>query len=98
MFDSDLDKAKLDQAYRATEYWVAADSPICVMIGVENPAMRDLQQDHGVHCSTIITAHNPRSQQQSALANQRAHGELTRALKEDGYTKVPATGQHPEGG
>ena len=98
MLDSDLDKAKLDQAYRATEYWVATRPPICVRIGVANPAIGDLHQAHGVHCSVIITAHNPKSQQQSTFANQQAHGELTQAIEQAGYAKVSATGKPLGGG
>ena len=97
MLDSDSDKAKLDQAYRATEYWVATRPPICVRIGVANPAICDLHQAHGVNCSVIITAHNPKSQKQSTLANQQAHAQLTQALEQAGYPKVSATGQHPDG-
>jgi len=97
MFDAKLDKAKLDQAYRGTEYWVATRPPIRVRIGVAQPAICDLHQAHGVDCSTVITAHNPKSQQHSALANQRAHAELTQALEQAGYRKISATGQHPDG-
>lgn len=92
---SDVD---LDTAYRETEYWVATKPPICVMIGVENPAMRELHRACGVNCSTLITAHNPKSEQQSNLINQQAQAELTRALEKDGYPKVLASGQHPDGG
>lgn len=98
MFDTDLDRAKLDRAYRGTEYWVATEPPICVMIGVANPAICDLHQAHGVHCSVIITAHNPKSQPQSTLANQQAHAQLTQTLEQAGYRKVSATGKPPDGG
>lgn len=90
--DTDLDKA-----YRETEYWVATQPPACVVIGVQNPTIAALHQAHGTPCSSLITAHNPRSFQQSAEINGQAHLALTDQLNETGYPKVLATGKHPIG-
>ncbi|HEY7906740.1 MAG TPA: DUF3293 domain-containing protein [Wenzhouxiangella sp.] len=92
VWDPDLDKA-----YRETEYWVATQPRTCVVIGVQNPAIAALHRHHGVGCSTIITAHNPRSLQQSADLNSKAQAALTDQLNGDGYPKVLATGKHPHG-
>ena len=70
----------LDQAYRETEYWVATEPPTCVVIGVRNLAIEALHQHHGVGCSTIITAHNPKSLPQTAEFNAQAHAALTDQL------------------
>lgn len=92
MWDPDLDKA-----YRETEYWVATQPPTCVVIGVQNLPIIARHQRHDVECSTIITAHNPKSQQQSADINSKAQAALTDQLNGAGYLKVLATGKHPHG-
>jgi len=72
---------KID-AYRATHYRVGVGpEAFTLRIDIPSNALRRLYEDTGHTCGVFITAFNPFGQQQSAHANEAAHGRLGECLR-----------------
>lgn len=88
----------LVQAYRETEYRVAADPPLVLRIDVADAALAALHRAHGAGCSAFVTAFNPYSAMLSDAENASRHRMLCESLAREGIAWLPAVGAHRSNG
>ena len=85
-------------AYRRTEYRVDDRGYAFVLrIDEASDALRECHAAFGVHCSTFITAWNPRSTPTPRADNEAAMKRLEQALAELGCRWLQGEGVDPDG-
>jgi len=86
------------ESYRRTEYRVD-DRGHAFVLRVDEPsrALRDCHAAFAVHCSTFITAWNPRSTPTDRAANDAAMARLEQALADVGCPSLRGEGVDPSG-
>lgn len=85
------------QAYRETDFRVAAPEPFVLRVGVASAQLAELYRQHRADCCIWITACNPYSQLIGDDANAARQLELARELRALGLTLFDSIGQHPAG-
>lgn len=83
------------QAYRETEYRVYSSPMVCLRLDVVSKGLAQLHAEHGVLCSTFITACNPYSQLLSDVENLWRQANLKNELLARGYLVYEGEGVHP---
>ncbi len=84
------ERARLEQAYRATTYRVNAPSgDIDLRLGEPSPALAALLSEAGVVHWAIVTAWNPASRLRDTAANEAARARLHEWLSGKGYCWLP---------
>jgi Protein of unknown function (DUF3293) len=85
-------------SYLATDYVVLdGGQEIIVRIGQANSQLDALLDAHRARHGVFITAHNPRSEPQSATINDAANERMRRGLAERGLVTLPHIGRSPVG-
>jgi hypothetical protein len=87
--------AELIQAYRETEFRVAAPEPFTLSVGQASQALQSLYKLHKSDSAAYVTAWNPYSQETTADENDAAQARLEDELKRRSLGYVPGIGQHP---
>jgi hypothetical protein len=94
---SKVDPALL-AAYAATHYVVKGSEPSFVLhVGQSSAELQVLQQQHGVACSSFLTAWNPGSRRRANEINEAAQAELEATLREAGFPLFAGIGMDPGG-
>jgi hypothetical protein len=89
--------ARLEAAYRATEYRVFVDPPLSLRIGRHDPAFAALMAGTGVVAAAYMTACNPRSWPLPESENAARMQVLRADLKAAGYRFVEGAAVDPGG-
>lgn len=85
-------------AYRQAEYVVESGGNECILkIDSPSACLESLQRQHGVRCSSVITACNPFGKLADAVSNRQANEALKRDLSATGCTLLLCTGRDPAG-
>jgi hypothetical protein len=98
----DEERTRLDAAYRATTYRVAAPGgPLDLRVGTPEPALEALLDALGVRSWAFVSAANPRSRPAAPADNERAHAALLARVRAQGWQALegvglPAAGWAPE--
>ncbi|MDR1854710.1 MAG: DUF3293 domain-containing protein [Azoarcus sp.] len=91
---------RLERAYRATAYRVRLPgfaNDLVLRPGVRNRRLDAWLQAAGIHCWSLLTAHNPASRRLSAAQNRRRQQALHEELTAAGY-RVLAGENHAAAG
>jgi len=92
------DRDTLTARYRAALYQVEwRGARFVLRVDAYSAELAACHAAHGVRCSVFVSAWNPRSEQQSAAANDAAHAQLLARLQHEGYRWLTASGQDPAG-
>lgn len=86
----------LIQAYEQTDYRILAKPPFTMKIGKRSQELAGLYRRTKSSTACVITAWNPRSQEQSAAENDSAQTRLTAELDKAGLRHLPAFGADPK--
>jgi hypothetical protein len=90
--------ASILNAYRATTFWVEAQSGrIALRDGERSPGLDDLLAQDGAESWAFITAWNPRSQPLARGVNARRQRQLERYVIRQGHAILPGLGVPDDG-
>lgn len=87
--------AELIQAYRETEFRVAAPEPFTLSVGQASQALQSLYKLHKSDSAAYVTAWNPYSEETGPEQNNAAQARLEAELKLRALAYIPGVGQHP---
>ncbi len=90
--------ARLEAAYRATDYVVEApQGAFTLRVGEASAALAALHARYGVDSSVYLSAWNPGSVPCAAADNDAAHARLSAALRRAGHLGIEGWGRDPSG-
>ncbi|MGI4982813.1 MAG: DUF3293 domain-containing protein [Janthinobacterium lividum] len=93
--DASVVPADTVQAYRESDYRVAAIPPLVLRVDCASAALRALHAAHDVTSSVFLTACNPWGRLCDAEYNRRRQVELAVALRQQGFVLIDGIGRHP---
>ncbi|MGI4856703.1 MAG: DUF3293 domain-containing protein [Janthinobacterium lividum] len=93
--DASVVPADTVQAYRESDYRIAAVPPLVLRVDRASAALRALHAVHDVTSSVFLTACNPWGRLRDAEWNRQRQAELAVALRQQGFAVIDGIGRHP---